>query len=937
MSQEAQSTLLIGFEGASATPKELKEILEKGNPAEKVDALKKMILLQLNGEPQNQLIMTVIKYIVPQDDHTLKKLLLYFWEVVEKTDGAGRLLPEMILLCSFLRSDLQHPNEYIRGITLRFLCKMKEKDILEPLVSSVVANLTHRVTYVRRSAVLAVHAIYAKFPQLLVDAPELVEKFLMDENDVCARRNAFAMLVACAQDKAVRYLTSFRESNDMSEAGDLFQLAVVDFIKHMIQINPHEKVKYVPVLFSVLQSKSPAVLYQCAATLLTLSASPTAIRHATQTFIQLLTAHSDNNVRLIVLDRLKDVRNAYPEVLQESLMDILRALATGSVDLRRQIVQLSLDLVNQKNIESFVQFMKKELVRSQNEDEIGDATEQQEYRQWIVKAIHTTVMKYTFAAASVVPVMMDYICEPGASSYDVILFIREVMQTQPHLRQDLLSKLIGFFPMITSPKVLRTVIWLFGVHCKTSEQIAHIVEQLKQALSPFPLTPNQAAKATSDDGPSTIATTTVREDGTYVMSITMVDKRTELERSDLAGLRAQIVGGDYFLAAALAGTLSKLVVQVSKTGGTSVRNAVQSDALEIMHELIRFGTSAAAPTPLDDDSHERIRLAITVTQNPNNDFLASIVDDSFEAYGSLHVTTTAASAEAEAAEQQVQLGRVDQPLVFTQLSRGKNAVYEFEATADDLGNAVANESIEKEDNFLGKLQRVIPLSGFNDPVYCEATVTVHQFDVLVEWQLINQTNDTLQNLTVELSAVGDMKLCERPQAHSIPPHGCINIRSSLKVSSTETGVIFGNVLYDAPGTDRGCVILNEIHVDIMDYIKPAKCSIADFRSMWNAFEWENKITVNTELTDLREFVSRIVEETNMQPLEPFPTGEDCGYLSSSLHARSVFGEDALANVSLEVTDEGKIEGVVRIRSKTQAIALGLGEKVNLKQKRVERK
>jgi coatomer subunit beta len=933
MTQEAQSTLLIGFEGASATAKELKDILEKGSSADKVDALKKMILLQLNGEPQNQLIMTVIKYLVPQDDHTLKKLLLYFWEVVEKTDSAGRLLPEMILLCSFLRSDLQHPNEFIRGITLRFLCKMKEKDILEPLVSSVVGNLSHRVTYVRRSAVLAVHAIFSKFPQLLPDAPDLVEKFLSEENDVCARRNAFAMLVACSQEKAVKYLTAFREANDMSEAGDLFQLAVVDFIKHTIQVNPHEKIKYVPVLFSVLQSKSPAVLYQCAATLLTLSSSPTAIRHATQTFIQLLTTHSDNNVRLIVLDRLKDVRNAFPEVLQESLMDILRALATGNVDLRRQIVQLSLELVNQKNIEAFVIFMKKELVRSQNEDEIGDAQEQQEYRQWIVKAIHTTVMKYTFAAGSVVPVMMDYVCEPGASSYDVILFIREVMQTQAHLRQELLSKLITQFPMITSPKVLRTVIWLFGVHCKTSDQIVNIVEQLKQALSPFPLAPNQAVKSTSDDGPSTIATTTVREDGTYVMSITMVDKRTELERSDLAGLRAQIVGGDYFLAAALAGTLAKLVVQAFKAGGHSVRNAVQADALEIMHELIRFGTSKTVSTPIDDDSHERIRLALTVAQNPHNDFLASIVDDSFEAYGSVYIS---APSENEGAEQQVQLCRVDQPLTFSQLSRGKNAVYEFEATADDLGDAVANESIEKGDNFLGKLQRVIPLSGFNDPVYCEAMVTVHQFDVLVEWQLFNQTNDTLQNLTVELSAVGDMKLCERPQAHSIPPHSSISIRSSLKVSSTETGVIFGNVLYDAPGTDRGCVILNEIHIDIMDYIKPAKCSIADFRSMWNAFEWENKITVNTELADLREFVTRIVEETNMQPLEPFPSG-DCGYLSSSLHARSVFGEDALANVSLEITDDGKIEGVVRIRSKTQAIALGLGEKVNLKQKRIERK
>lgn len=932
--QEAQSTLLISYDGASITPKELKETLEKGDVPAKTAALKKMILMQLNGEPQGQLIMTVIKNLVPLEDHAIKKMLLYFWEVVDKSDTNGNLLPEIILLCSFLRSDLQHPNEYIRGITLRFLCKLKERDILEPLISSVVANLTHRVTYVRRSAVLAVHAIFAKFPQLLPDAPEMVEKFLSEENDVSARRNAFNMLFQCSQERATRFLASFRESNDMSQAGDVFQLSIVEFVKHMIQVNPFEKARYVPILFAVLQSKSPAVLYQCASTLLTLSTSPTAIRHAANTFIHLLTTHSDNNVRLIVLERLNEMKALFADVLQESLMDILRGLATGNVDIRREIVSLTLDLVNHKNVDAFVQFMKKELVRSQSEDEMGDAASQQEYQQLIVKGIHKTVMKHTSVAASVVPVLMDYICEPGASSYDVIIFIREVMQAQPELRAELLSRMSSSFQMISSPKVVRAVLWLFGVHCKTAEHITSIFDQLKQSLNPLPLAPAVASTLTvEDDGPSTVATTTVRADGTYVMNIVLTNKRREAERSDLTGIRAQIVAGDFFLAAAFANTLAKLVVQLFKLPiAPSVRHSVQADAIAIMQEIIRFGTSKASPMPLDDDAHERLRLAITVAQNPHNDFLVSIVDDSYEAYSSVHAA--AAEKQDDVQEAQIQLTRADQPITFTQLHRGRNAVLEFEATADEVGVAVANESIEKDENFLGKLQRALPLSGFNDPVYIEATVTVHQFDILIEWLLVNQTSETLNNLTVELTALGDMKLCERPQSHTLLPHATLQMRSSLKVSSTEAGVIFGTVMYDSAGSDRNCVLLNEIHVDIMDYIKPATCQLSDFRAMWNVFDWENKIVVNTDLTDLREFVERVVKETNMRPLDPIPQG-DCDYLSSSLCARSVFGEDALANVSLELNEDGKIEGVVRIRSKTQAIALGLGEKVSSRQKSTE--
>ena len=40
--------------------------------------------------------------------------------------------------------------------------------------------------------------------------------------------------------------------------------------------------------------------------------------------------------------------------------------------------------------------------------------------------------------------------------------------------------------------------------------------------------------------------------------------------------------------------------------------------------------------------------------------------------------------------------------------------------------------------------------------------------------------------------------------------------------------------------DRSVVVLNDIHIDIMDYISPASCPDVQFRSMWAEFEWENK-------------------------------------------------------------------------------------------------
>lgn len=142
--------------------------------------------------------------------------------------------------------------------------------------------------------------------------------------------------------------------------------------------------------------------------------------------------------------------------------------------------------------------------------------------------------------------------------------------------------------------------------------------------------------------------------------------------------------------------------------------------------------------------------------------------------------------------------------------------------------------------------------------------------------------------------------------------------------------------YDVCGSscDRNVVVLNDVHIDIMDYIQPSVCSDAKFAQMWVAFEWENKVTVNTQLRDLSSYLSHLVAATNMRCLTPPQSlSGDCCFLAANLYARSIFGEDALANVSIEkATANGPITGHIRIRAKSQGMALSLGDRVNAAQK-----
>jgi coatomer subunit beta len=173
-------------------------------------------------------------------------------------------------------------------------------------------------------------------------------------------------------------------------------------------------------------------------------------------------------------------------------------------------------------------------------------------------------------------------------------------------------------------------------------------------------------------------------------------------------------------------------------------------------------------------------------------------------------------------------------------SQGMSQLELEDAVQDDLKAATGQFTKDADDT--NKLNRILQLTGFSDPVYAEAFVTVHQYDIILDVTVINRTRETLQNLCLELATMGDLKLVDRPQNYTLAPESSKQIRANIKVSSTETGVIFGNIVYETSNVmERSVVVLNDIHIDIMDYISPATCADVTFRNMWAEFEWENKV------------------------------------------------------------------------------------------------
>ncbi|KAA8521416.1 hypothetical protein F0562_012092 [Nyssa sinensis] len=943
---EKSCSLLIHFDkGTPALANEIKEALEGNDIPAKIDAMKKAIMLLLNGETLPQLFITIVRYVLPSEDHTIQKLLLLYLEIIEKTDGKGRVLPEMILICQNLRNNLQHPNEYIRGVTLRFLCRLNEVELIEPLIPSVLANLEHRHPYIRRNAILAVMSIYKlqHGEQLLVDAPEMIEKVLSTEQDQSAKRNAFLMLFTCAQDRAINYLLT--NVDRVSEWGELLQMVVLELIRKVCRTNKGEKGKYIKIIISLLNAPSSAVMYECASTLVSLSSAPTAIRAAANTYCQLLLSQSDNNVKLIVLDRLNELKSSHREIMVDMIMDVLRALSSPNVDIRRKTIDIVLELITPRNINEVVLTLKKEVVKTQN----GELEKTGEYRQMLIQAIHSCAIKFPEVASTVVHLLMDFLGDNNvASAMDVVVFVREIIESNPKLRVSIITRLLDTFYQIRAARVCSCALWIIGEYCLSLSEVESGIAAIKQCLGelPFYLASEEGDVADSSKKSQQVNSITVSSkrpailaDGTYATqsaaSETAFSPPTVVQGSLASGnLRSLLLTGDFFLGAVVACTLTKLVLRLEEVQPSKVEvNKASTQALLIMVSMLQLGQSSVLPHPIDNDSYDRIVLCIRLLCNTEDEIRKIWLQSCRESFVKMLSDKQLRETEEIKAKAQISHAQPDDLIDFYHLKsrRGMSQLELEDEVQDDLKRATGEFIKDGDEN---KLNRILQLTGFSDPVYAEAYVTVHHYDIVLDVTVINRTKETLQNLCLELATMGDLKLVDRPQNYTLAPESSKQIKVNIKVSSTETGVIFGNIVYETSNVlERTVVVLNDIHIDIMDYISPAVCSDAAFRTMWAEFEWENKVAVNTVIQDEKEFLDHIIKSTNMKCLTaPSALNGECGFLAANLYAKSVFGEDALVNVSIEKQADGKLSGYIRIRSKTQGIALSLGDKITLKQK-----
>ena len=274
------------------------------------------------------------------------------------------------------------------------------------------------------------------------------------------------------------------------------------------------------------------------------------------------------------------------------------------------------------------------------------------------------------------------------------------------------------------------------------------------------------------------------------------------------------------------------------------------------------------------------------------------------------------------------------------------------------------------------------LTGSGNTVSVEARVEYQEFGIVVDFTLKNQSyGKHLKNVCVDVNKYGDLKLISTPQAYNLLPGESVTCRSVLRMHSTATGMIFGEVLFETPGDRTGrysyvTLPLGCIPVNIVHFLSPSVLEMPVYLRLWADLQWENHSTVNVEVSESQsnsvlQYVLRIIarsiklglvggrggqQKTMANALAAAAGGSgaeatargvtksdgaeraaiisanelyvdpDATFVCSNFCTRSVFGEYALVNVSIhrDARNDRRVLGFIRIRAPSKGVALVLG-------------
>jgi coatomer subunit beta len=279
--------------------------------------------------------------------------------------------------------------------------------------------------------------------------------------------------------------------------------------------------------------------------------------------------------------------------------DVLRALASPDLDVKRKVLDLVLGLLTPRNVKEVVLYLKKE----------AGKTKSGEYRRMLLQAIHECAVEVPKVAGSVGHLLMDFLGGTNAAAaVDVVLFVREIIATtttDPKLRASMIRRLSDTFCRIRASGVCSIALSILGEYSLSLAEVERAISTIRQCLGDPPFSTVSADGETTDPSkpaqPMVNSVTlssrrpVVPADGTLSAANEAISTPsvTPVSSASTLNLRSLILSGDFCLAAVVACTLTKLVLRLQEVQPSKAEaNKACTGALLVMTSILQLQSSS---------------------------------------------------------------------------------------------------------------------------------------------------------------------------------------------------------------------------------------------------------------------------------------------------------------------------------------------------------
>ena len=933
----------------------LKKISSKVIP-DKEEALKTVLGSMVNDDnyPED-LMINVIHHLTIVDDIKIKKLLFLFWEVIDKHKPDGTMKDEIILLCNGIRKDLDSPNEYIRGRTLRLLTKLPYKEILENVKAAVFDNIKHVHSYVRSNAIMCVLSFIDNFGVDIVpdSLPDDLKEIILKDNDTATRRNAYVLYSRISPMESLSLTQEIMENNEITELGDLFALCIVENLRKLNKIFPQKSSNFIHLLLELSVHKSHSVLFEIGSLLLEISSNPNVVSSAVNILCGLLHEERDNNTLIIILKKLYNIKSRHGEILQEQILTFANLINLNyAVELRKLAFELIDELINESSItQVFDKFMNIfTQLNSVNESEYTI-----ELKNSMLKCMLKNIIKYP----KIDKVYSLFVLEKNISFkkdklyvYSQINSIKQLftVYNKPDdensclILNEMLKKIIKLFEEIDQYEIMETCIWILANYSKELPLLQQSFDLIMKNLGDLNfeffeddtnLDKKDSNIISSDSSKRTVTKTVILPDGTYGTVTEVLDVKEIKKQKEIKYLRKFILETSFYFSANLVSALTNIIFKMNKLKFDKFK-IYYFNTLNIICAILKMNSKLVYKDP-DNTNHIKMCLKFLLT---NNNTVYEEWNQYMQKYeNALKMAQDQSKLEQELSQKKKKDFKNNQPDDFISFRHCKVYDPDNPDVGEDDENISSNQSTNQEfseeqfsisresDN--KKLRFVEVLSGTEDPLFVEAEVNIYTFDLSIEFTIKNKSKNALQNVSLQLFVPKEFSIIEKPPIFTLEPNEIVHVRSSVKFTKTINAYIFGQITFNNFKGENSFMHLSGLFIELLSTYKE-NISDLDFRKNWSDYTWEHNVMIVSRKKKFSECVNELIKGLNMTLVSPKTIdliNDEFPFMVANLYAKTKLGENALVNLSVEKSKDNKIIGTCVIRSKTKDFMTGLGEKI----------